>query len=243
MPEIDISEEVKQERKILNLREFRFIDKKDPISISFAYLFVHIRNFSESGNVVSRKNKRLVNKQRLMDIVPDYDAYDSSDMLSIFIEFCINMNSDYSIRGNFVNETSYLYRKYKYENKLSWLDKNNREQGLWLKNYIKQNITLKKAPSILNIEELIHITAPALIYVLDITDAERELLIIKMRQAWGQVKYRNKIRKEKKVSFNLVVDESTKKNLKKLAQDSGRTMNETIEILINAAAEANRSKS
>ncbi|EKF9728089.1 hypothetical protein O1C82_003635 [Vibrio cholerae] len=77
---------------------------------------------------------------------------------------------------------------------------------------------------------------------MDMEDAERELLIIKMRQAWGQVKYRNKIKKENKVNFNFVTDKRTKEKLKKISHVYDLTMNETLDRLINAAYQSSSKK-
>ncbi|MDW1712879.1 hypothetical protein, partial [Vibrio sp. Vb2865] len=86
------------------------------------------------------------------------------------------------------------------------------------------------------------ITVPSLIYSMHMEDSERELLIIKMRQAWGQVKYRNKIKKENKVNFNFVTDKRTKEKLKKISRVYDLTMNETLDRLINAAYQSSSKK-
>ncbi|MCG9559982.1 hypothetical protein L1D10_21055, partial [Vibrio kanaloae] len=108
-------------------------------------------------------------------------------------------------------------------------------------NELIEKIT-KRIPKCLNKEELIHVTVPSLIYSMDMEDAERELLIIKMRQAWGQVKYRNKIKKENKVNFNFVTDKRTKEKLKKISHVYDLTMNETLDRLINAAYQSSSKK-
>ncbi|MCC5518777.1 hypothetical protein BCT19_13105 [Vibrio splendidus] len=52
-----------------------------------------------------------------------------------------------------------------------------------------------------------------------------------MKKAWGQVKYRNKIKKEDKVTLNLVVDKSTSKNLKALSEDFDQPVNQIVSMM------------
>ncbi|PMN36277.1 hypothetical protein BCT33_10155 [Vibrio lentus] len=54
-----------------------------------------------------------------------------------------------------------------------------------------------------------------------------------MKKAWGQVKYRNKIKKEDKVTLNLVVDKSTSKNLKALSEDFDQPVNQIVSMMAN----------
>ncbi|ENP0850326.1 hypothetical protein ACM6XU_002780 [Vibrio parahaemolyticus] len=218
-------------------RSLSFIDKSDPVSISIAYLFISTREFDRSGNAILRgSSKRLSDNKHLKDIVEIYKAYKIQDMLEVFYNFNNNLDATPRVKQEIINTISKIYDSYKKENKLSWIKKNDHEQSLWLKKYISNNRLLNRSLDILNKEELIHITAPALIYTIGFSDSERELFIIKMRQAWGQVKYRKKIKKENKVSFNFVTDKRTKNNLKKLSEQYDLTMNETLERLINAAA-------
>jgi len=234
--------EEKEERN-LSIKDFPFLDEKDPISIAIAFFFIYLRTFSRYGMPIPKNGiGRLTDKQTFNNIMKSKNAYNPKHMLELFLEFNNKLNaSDSQIKDN-ASHIAEAYEKCISEDKFKWLEPKNDEQAQWVKNYILNKKLIKKVPSILQKERYFHITTPALVYSLDISDAERELFILKIKQAWGQVKYRNKIKKEKKVSFNLVIDESTKKNLKKLAQAYERTMNETIEILINAAAEANSSK-
>ena len=62
---------------------------------------------------------------------------------------------------------------------------------------------------------------------------EKKLILIKMKKAWGQVKYRNKIKKEDKVTLNLVVDKSTSKNLKALSEDFDQPVNQIVSMMAN----------
>lgn len=50
-------------------------------------------------------------------------------------------------------------------------------------------------------------------------------------ESLGQVKYRNKIKKEDKVTLNLVVDKSTSKNLKALSEDFDQPVNQIVSMM------------
>ena len=54
-----------------------------------------------------------------------------------------------------------------------------------------------------------------------------------MKKAWGQVKYRNKIKKDKKTTINLVIRQDSKSKLEDISNFYGLNLNETFEKLIN----------
>ncbi|HGE6130010.1 TPA: hypothetical protein ACGG8F_002748 [Vibrio cholerae] len=247
MPQIDQTDRDKKLKNFISRRDLSFIDNSDPVSIAIPYIFLYIHTFQENGDIIPRFGlTRITDKFRLEDFVGVIEVYRTQDMLEVFFDYNENSNIDSGIKGKVNDKISKFYEKYKSENKLSWIEKGNRDQAIWLKKYISNNELIetitKRIPKCLNKEELIHITVPSLIYSMDMEDAERELFIIKMRQAWGQVKYRNKIKKENKVNFNFVTDKRTKEKLKKLSCVYDLTMNETLDRLINAAYQSSSKK-
>ncbi|HHF2920814.1 TPA: hypothetical protein ACPJ0H_004349 [Vibrio diabolicus] len=247
MPHIDYTDRDKKIKKFISRRELSFIDNSDPASIAIPYIFLYIHDFKENGDIIPRfGTTRITDKFGLEYFVDVIDAYRTQDMLEVFFDYNENSDIDSGIKRKVNNEIAKFYEKYKSENKISWIEKGNRDQALWLKKYISNNELIekitKRIPKCLNKEELIHVTVPSLIYSMDMEDAERELLIIKMRQAWGQVKYRNKIKKENKVNFNFVTDKRTKEKLKKISHVYDLTMNETLDRLINAAYQSSSKK-
>ncbi|MGR5112541.1 hypothetical protein [Vibrio jasicida] len=247
MPQIDYTDRDKKLKKFISRRELSFIDNSDPVSIAIPYMFLYVHSLKENGDIIPRFGlTRITDKFELGYFVDFIEAYRNQDMLEVFFDYNENSDIDSGIKRKINDEIAKIYEKYKSENKLYWIEKGNREQALWLKKYISNNELIEKItreiPKCLNKEELIHITVPSLIYSMDMEDAERELFIIKMRQAWGQVKYRNKIKKENKVNFNFVTDKRTKEKLKKISRVYDLTMNETLDRLINAAYQSSSKK-
>ncbi len=187
------------------------------MSLAIPYIFLYIHDFQENGDIIPRFGlTRITDKFRLEYFVDVIEAYRTQDMLEVFFDYNENSDIDSGIKGKVNDKIAKIYEKYKSENKLSWIEKGNRDQSLWLKKYISNNELIetitKRIPKCLNKEELIHITVPSLIYSMDMEDSERELLIIKMRQAWGQVKYRNKIKRKIKLTLTLLQIREQKKN-------------------------------
>ncbi|EKO3989425.1 hypothetical protein DX884_21955 [Vibrio fluvialis] len=57
-----------------------------------------------------------------------------------------------------------------------------------------------------------------------------------MKKAWGQKKYRTKIKNEKKVTLNLVVDEEIDKRLKRLSKEFDVPVNKIVSMMTNYLA-------
>ncbi|AVH34765.1 hypothetical protein KW497_04940 [Vibrio fluvialis] len=52
-----------------------------------------------------------------------------------------------------------------------------------------------------------------------------------MKKAWGQKKYRTKIKNEKKITLNLVVDEEIDKRLKRLSKEFDVPVNKIVSMM------------
>ncbi|ODS10549.1 hypothetical protein VSF3289_00808 [Vibrio scophthalmi] len=86
--------------------------------------------------------------------------------------------------------------------KFNWLNKKDETQMLWAQSYISNNEIFRKyhrkKPGGFNNHNTCHILFPALFHSLNIHEAEKTLLLLNAKKAWGQVKHRNKIKKENK---------------------------------------------
>lgn len=223
----------------LKLRGFNFIDINDPISISIAYMFISLNTFTQQGKIINHKfgNATAQEKMKLPDIVEHYTAYSVEDMLEVFLEFYNDFDALGQNKKTILREINYCYSNYKNEGLFDWISGKDNSQIEWLGKYIDKERQLrhyKRRTRVFEKKELIHLALPSLVYVIGMSSSDRELLSIKMRRAWGQVKYREKVKKENKVSFNFVTDKKTREKLKKLSVAFDLTMNETLDRLINA---------
>lgn len=151
-----------------------------------------------------------------------------------FIIFLNTMNTSYRQKIRYLDYLNEMYTENKNSLKTSWLDV-NLEQKQWLNNYIKNCDTFKsklpKKPRIYDRKDINYIYFLSSIYALEISIHEKKLLILSMKKAWSQVKYREKIKKENKKNINVVVEESTVKKLKHLSKTLDMPINQIISIM------------
>ncbi|MGR6834002.1 hypothetical protein [Aliivibrio wodanis] len=145
------------------------------------------------------------------------------------------MNNNGKIKYiDYLNE-KYTHSRSKFN--FNWLSKKDNEQAIWAIKYIKDNHIIKNnhkhIPNIIDDYNHYSIVIPALFHSLEISDDAKELFLIKMKKAWGQVKYRNKIKKDKKTTINLVIRQDSKSKLEDISNFYGLNLNETFEKLIN----------
>lgn len=140
MPQIDQTDRDKKLKNFISRRDLSFIDNSDPVSIAIPYIFLYIHNFQENGDIIPRFGlTRITDKFRLEDFVGVIEVYRTQDMLEVFFDYNENSNIDSGIKGKVNDKISKFYEKYKSENKLSWIEKGNRDQAIWLKKYISNN--------------------------------------------------------------------------------------------------------
>ncbi|WP_241906559.1 hypothetical protein [Vibrio lentus] len=151
-----------------------------------------------------------------------------------FINFIDAIQCEHYKKSKYIN---YLNKKYSESRKIfnfHWLD-NNQQQDLWAHSYLtKQGIFKNKfryLPAIFYDKKYSLIFMQAMFHALEVDKFEKKSVLIKMKKAWGQVKYRNKIKKEDKVTLNLVVDKSTSKNLKALSEDFDQPVNQIVSMM------------
>ncbi|MDE1208994.1 hypothetical protein [Vibrio aestuarianus] len=70
-----------------------------------------------------------------------------------------------------------------------------------------------------------------MLYALPLNIAEKKLFLINVKKAWSQSKYREKIKKEKKKTLNLVVDQSVVNNLKQLSVEFDLPVNQLVSFM------------
>ncbi|WP_332396298.1 hypothetical protein [Vibrio metschnikovii] len=144
------------------------------------------------------------------------------------------MNTSYRQKIEYLDYLNEMYTESKDSLNTSWIDV-NLEQKQWLNNYIKNCDTFKsklpKKPRIYDRKDINYIYFLSSIYALEISIHEKKLLILSMKKAWSQVKYREKIKKENKKNINVVVEESTVKKLKHLSKTLDMPINQIISIM------------
>ncbi|MCC4795547.1 hypothetical protein LMH76_21155, partial [Vibrio lentus] len=153
-----------------------------------------------------------------------------------FINFIDAIQCEHYKKSKYI---SYLNKKYSESRKtfnFHWLD-NKQQQDLWAHSYLtKQGVFKNKfryLPAIFSDKKYSLTFMQAMFHALEVDKFEKNIILIKMKKAWGQVKYRNKIKTEDKVTLNLVVDKSTSKNLKTLSKEFDMPVNKIITMMSN----------
>lgn len=225
----------------INDTYFDFIDDKDPTSILFCYC--HLLNnhiFTVNGNdLFFNRDRRPLKKSPLRFI--EYSSIKRKNtirnMKFDFISFINLVNTFDCNKKDYLNHLNEKYILSRSKFNFNWLSKKDNDQAIWAIKYIKDNHTIKEynkhIPNIIDDYNHYSIVIPALFHSLEITDDAKELFLIKMKKAWGQVKYRNKIKKDKKTTINLVIRQDSKSKLEDISNFYGLNLNETFEKLIN----------
>ncbi|CAK2609173.1 conserved hypothetical protein [Vibrio crassostreae] len=151
-----------------------------------------------------------------------------------FINFIDAIQCEHYKKSKYI---SYLNRKYSESRKtfnFHWLD-NKQQQDLWAHSYLtKQDVFKNKfryLPAIFSDKKYSLTFMQAMFHALEVDKFEKNIILIKMKKAWGQVKYRNKIKTENKVTLNLVVDKSTSKDLKALSKEFDQPVNQIVSMM------------
>lgn len=224
----------------INDTYFDFIDNKDPISILFCYC--HLLNnkvFSKNGNDLFFNTRRTL-KDEPLEFIRHTTIQRKNTITQMRIDFISFINlitSDDCNKKKYIKHLNkeYIFSRSKFN--FNWLSKKDNDQAIWAVKYIKDNHIIKNnhkhIPNIIDDYNHYSIVIPALFHSLEITDDAKELFLIKMKKAWGQVKYRNKIKKDKKTTINLVIRKDSKSKLEDISHFYGLNLNETFEKLIN----------
>lgn len=113
---------------------------------------------------------------------------------------------------------------------LSWLDEKDKEQIEWAKNY------LQKYDNRFSIFDAYRFSSP-LVQLKSFFDTwsraideKKELLVIRMKKAWAQEKYREKVKDKKVINAYIPID--TKEKLDMMTKRDNKKMNEFLIYLI-----------
>lgn len=223
---------------MVNSEKIEFILHDDMAAI-FCYL--HLLNndvFDVNGNllVFNERSTLKPKTQHFSSFSKSHRIISIKEIKYDFINFISNIDCNYQQKNRYIDHLKSLYVKSNTLFKFNWLNNKNETQMLWAQSYITKNETFKnynqKKPGIFNNQNDYHTLFPALFHSLNIHEAEKTLLLLNAKKAWGQVKHRSKIKKENKTTINLVLNKKTKKILKDIATRESKTMNSVIEELI-----------
>ncbi|ENM6633884.1 hypothetical protein AB8J12_002813 [Vibrio vulnificus] len=229
----------------INMSEVEFI-LNDDIATMFCYL--HLMNnkvFGESGELLYFNNRRTMKEKpfRFSTFSSTHEMKSIITMRREFINFINLMECNYRDKHEYLLFLNMQYSEQVKNLDLTWIKKNNKNQIEWIHGYITKPSSKNGEtnefydhtpirPKLFETGEYGFIFLPAMLYALPTSISEKKLLLIKMKKAWSQNKYREKIKKEKKVTMNITIDDDAKKDLKEISDFLGIPINSTIEHLI-----------
>ncbi len=228
----------------INTEEIDFI-LNDDIATMFCY--IHLMNnsiFSESGDIIYLNNRHTMKELPLRF----YKFSNTHEMKSIvtmrrdFINFINLMECNYRKKHQYLSFLNSEYSKCVENLNLSWIKRNDKNQVEWIHGYItkttgkngKKNEFSKyipNRPKLFETGEYSFIFLPAMLYALPLNTAEKKLFLINIKKAWSQSKYREKIKKEKKTTLNIVVEQSVANNLKQLSAEFDLPVNQLVSLM------------
>ncbi|OQK50277.1 hypothetical protein XM75_c11854 [Vibrio vulnificus] len=228
----------------INTEEIDFI-LNDDIATMFCY--IHLMNnsvFSESGDMIYL-NDRHTMKEKPLRFSKFSNTHEMKSIVTMrrdFINFINLMECNYRRKHEYLSFLNSEYSKHLENLNLSWIKRNDRNQVEWIHGYItkttgkngKKNEFYKyipNRPKLFETGEYGFIFLPAMLYALPLNIAEKKLFLINVKKAWSQSKYREKIKKEKKKTLNLVVDQSVVNNLKQLSVEFDLPVNQLVSFM------------
>lgn len=221
----------------INEKKIEFINN-DKIATLFCYIHLMNNNvFSQSGDLIYFNNRTTakpapfhflsISKLKLVNSI--------KTMRLDFINFINYMDCHFNYKHKYLD---YLNESYAYQRRhfpFHWIDARDKEQLIWAKSYLYKsdlvNRNFKKIPELFHDERYIHIFIPSLFYAIPLSYSDKALFLINMKKAWGQVKYRNKIKRDKKTTLNLVVDELIAEKLKYLSTEFDQPVNQVVSMM------------
>ncbi len=229
----------------INMSEVEFIINDD-IATMFCYLHLMNNNvFGESGGLIYFNDRRTM-KERTFRFSTFSSTHEMKSIVTMrreFINFINFMGCSYRDKHKYL---SFLNKQYSDQVKnidFTWIKKNNKDQMGWIHGYttkpssknrevndFSDHIPLR--PKLFETGEYGFIFLPAMLYALPTSIAEKKLLLIRMKKAWSQNKYREKIKKERKVTMSITISDNAKKDLKEISDFLSIPINSTIEHLI-----------
>lgn len=203
------------------------------------HCYIHLSNnkvFNENEKYIFKKERGVM--QNAMRFNNHSSLSQTNTILKATNDVIDFLNSIDCTKSNKDEYLTYLLNKYnqsKEENTFDWLNCNDKELAKWCIDYFSKNETIdikcRNKPALFRYEKTFNIIIPAIFHSLEISDAEKKLFLINMRKAWGQKKYRTKIKNEKKKTLSLVVDETIDKRLKKLSKEFDVPVNKIVSMM------------
>ncbi|MEZ8104159.1 hypothetical protein [Vibrio cortegadensis] len=208
---------------VLSLSDMRFSTTKDTRLI--IYIFTKI----VTNNLI----------QHLPETPPN-TITDINSMLNYLINAFISSQIQVEKKRELINSIIDEYYSSSEAFKFNWLDDKNDDQVAWVVDYFPQISSVKsivaKLPNVMNINESHTKVVPAIFHSLDISDAEKKLIMMNFKRAWSQKKYREKTTRENKKTLNIVVDETVSIQLHQLSKQFDMPINQVITLMTNQFA-------
>lgn len=115
-----------------------------------------------------------------------------------------------------------------------WIDKNNPEQIQWTLNYLKDTLNLKLQINPIDYANIIERKCShyeiIFLYLSELPITNKELMILKLKKAWSQQKFRMSGKAKK--AYHLPLTKLTNKKLKALSEVMNKTESQILEMLI-----------
>ncbi|MFA0294993.1 hypothetical protein AB4506_02445, partial [Vibrio sp. 10N.222.46.A3] len=208
---------------VLSLSDMRFSTTKDTRLI--IYIFTKI----VTNNLI----------QHLPETPPN-TITDINSMLNYLINAFISSQIQIEKKRELINSIIDEYYSSSEVFKFNWLDDKNNDQVAWVVDYFPKISSVKsivaKLPNVMNINESHTKVVPAIFHSLDISNAEKKLIMMNFKRAWSQKKYREKTTRENKKTLNIVVDETVSIQLHQLSKQFDMPINQVITLMTNQFA-------
>ena len=222
----------------------KMIDEKFIQYLSHDRIFCVFCYLHLSNNDIFNKNERYIffNRGGVMQEILRLKSFSKlskmrtvKDMENDIIYFLNTIECNSSDKNSYLNYLEEKYYSSKNKHSFSWLDTKEYNIDAWSINYLTENETIKRhcknIPELVNINEAFKITVPAIFHSIEIGESDKTLFLINMKKAWSQKKHRIKIKKEKKKSLNIIVEQSTVDQLKQLSQEFDQPVNQIVSMM------------
>ena len=186
-------------------------------------------------------------KELGFDFMPEPSSHDTR--LRLVIEYLDRFSDDFDYKSELL---SYAHKEWAdlsmCVDPLKWVDRKDEEQCEWVWDYFYSNVILSYKWFFIDGVYITLPTTPGEKYLFSyaffhnwiVPSAEKELLVNKMKNAWGQKKFRRK--KATKRSINTYIDVGVGKKLDELVFHYDLTIHRTIEMLIKKEYERLKDK-
>jgi hypothetical protein len=191
------------------------------------------KEFQFSRNSISDYHSAL-----MINNLPSFEEHDTAKgKKEYFIEIIDLLNIDKKFKSNIVTAIKFIYRNNVHLCDFSWF-KQNKENNLWLYNYIYDSVYYGKNPHRLDgsISNFFY-SAVEIFDVWNATDDIKKMFILGLKKAYKQKLYREKSKnKEKTYAYTMSPEIGHMMNV--LSAQYGQPKNKIVEYFIRNAYEA-----